>query len=98
MGVDFMTCSLCEETFADCGPYGHCNCERVLCGTCFEDMTKRYGESHEREDWYGVTCAKCDRCALVAPDDSQSLEFALTILGMTKAMLHERMRKAQSCS
>lgn len=38
MGVDFLICTLCNETFPDCGDYMMCaDCCSRLCSDCMED-------------------------------------------------------------
>lgn len=34
MGVDFLTCSQCAETFPDCGPHQYCDRGHSLCPNC----------------------------------------------------------------
>jgi len=52
MGVDFITCSKCDDTFPDCGP--HDGCERhKLCPGCmpFKDGSQSDDENHDSDGY-----------------------------------------------
>ena len=61
MGVDFITCSKCRDTFPDCGPHDQCE-QHSLCPRC---MPFREGavcdDEHHDSDGYLLTefCPVC---------------------------------------
>ncbi|PEA25850.1 hypothetical protein CN984_12035 [Bacillus cereus] len=67
MGVDYYNCEVCNEIFSDAGHYGHCGgCEENLCGSCYDEMRKKYGEigeNHEKASFFGEEVPNCcDAC------------------------------------
>lgn len=97
LGVDYYSCKNCEETFPDCGHYGHCSkCETMFCGNCYDKFVKTYGEidkSHARYSWYGVSLPECDHCNGKKVNDSDLLKFALGKLKVTKTALKKEYVK-----
>jgi len=87
MGVDWYPCSICNETFPDCGDYSQCICEDQLCTRCGKKMIAKYG-SIQTED-YGFCCNGCDNCQL--PSETQILQFALELLGKTQEQVVSEM-------
>ncbi|KYG38144.1 hypothetical protein [Bacillus gaemokensis] len=67
MGVDYYSCEVCNDAFSDAGHYGHCSkCEENLCGHCYDEMRKKYGEigeNHEKSGFFSECSPKCcDAC------------------------------------
>lgn len=92
MGVDWMTCDTCSETFPDCGPYGHCICENTLCNWCFRKFSNEYGTTKTYD--YGNVCCGCDTCKLIEPADHDVLRFALSKLNVSRGVLVDELRTA----
>jgi len=92
MGVDWFSCSACDDTFNDCGPYGWCVCEDRLCGDCLFAFKEKYGTVDTVG--YGEVCNGCDTCKLVTPSAFDLLAFALTKLKMSRSELEDALRAA----
>lgn len=58
MGVEFFPCSNCGETFPDCGVYGRCEKEHLLCEGC---MPAQEPENMD-EDQSCFTAKSCPCC------------------------------------
>ena len=91
MGIDYYPCGFCNETFPDCGIYGHCKCEDMLCQYCWEKFRKKYGE--EKNDDYGIVSLQCDTCSLEKPSDSDLLGYALWKFGSNREDLENGIRQ-----
>ena len=63
MGVDFLVCGICGETFPDCGIYYHCGgCEDCICEICYDSQKEKYGISSSPEvisDWAEQASSSC---------------------------------------
>ena len=46
MGVDYLVCDHCGDTFADCGTWFTCECGRDF-DECGEEFLEKYGEDPE---------------------------------------------------
>lgn len=90
MGVDYYSCSNCSETFPDCGYYGNCKCENILCGPCFKEFKLKYG-TEETYD-YGEVSKFCDDCSLENPSDNKILNYLLKSLNKTKESVVKEMQ------
>ena len=85
MGVDFITCAICEYNFPDCGDFEWCDgCETYFC-------SQECGKVVEDDDGHR-TCVVC-RHELAL--DSDLLAFALRRLGTTKEQLTEDFLREQ---
>ena len=61
MGVDFITCSKCRETFPDCGPHDQCE-QHSLCPRCMPfSGVAGYEDDHHDADGYLLSefCPVC---------------------------------------
>lgn len=90
MGVDFITCSYCSDNFPDCGSYGWCVCEDVLCDRCVRKFKKEFG-TIETED-YGECCNGCNTCKLIEPSEKMLLNFAIFMLKTCREDLEDTLR------
>lgn len=94
MGVDWYTCNHCNDTYSDAGHYGSCSkCEDRYCGSCYDEFVEKYGlidEDHEQYSYYGESLPECDYCNGTEVDDSELLDFALEMLGMSENELKAR--------
>ena len=57
MGVEFMECGICGETFCDVGGYRSCVCGERACEDCMDEQEAKYG-TDEDDDYLN----KCDCC------------------------------------
>jgi hypothetical protein len=93
MSVEYYSCEECGYNFPDCGRYGHCKCERIFCGGCFDETTKKYGLVDIKN--YGWVSDGCDICTFVTPTDCMVLYYALKLLKKERAELVQEMREAK---
>lgn len=89
MGVDWIACHRCEETFPDCGSYVYCE----PCGTHWcsdycatEDGYKR--EKWEDEDGYEYD-SSCKYCRQEDFTDTQLLEYVMKNATVSREKLVE---------
>lgn len=97
MGVEFLTCQSCEDNFADCGPHVSCDCGNRWCDdSCAEGdgfreepngFTPKNG-TYEQE-------TSCNYCRGEDVDDSELLETALKMLGISREGLVEMHNKSE---
>jgi len=89
MGVDFLICDICHESFPDCGDFVSCDCGGRFCSSecaqiddCVYDED---GEPVEDEDGDFIigeeTCVLCRGEALT---DQDLIEFLLKKLSLTR--------------
>ncbi len=74
MGVDFITCSKCQDTFPDCGPNDYCVIGHRLCPGCMPDVPHEWDVDEEDENRAEIlarrtydgelTCAECPVCQM----------------------------------
>ncbi|WP_206426388.1 hypothetical protein M1D49_07885 [Bacillus sp. PK3-056] len=81
----------------DAGYYGHCGgCEATLCGSCYDNMRKEYGElgeEHERADWFGEEAPNCcDICSGKVIDEGEFVLFLIGKIGKTREDLETEYR------
>lgn len=73
MGVEFFSCTYCDETYADCGNYFSCNCGiNYCCDTCADS----------EED--GDGCRSCRICRKEYQTEWVLLTFMLNRCGLTR--------------
>ena len=84
MGVDFLVCDECGETFCDCGEYYYCEgCDKHFCQYCNEEAGLEINEDGEVES--------CKYCRNEAVDDVQLLDYALNKLNTTRDELEKEI-------
>ena len=88
MGVDFYACSICGDTFPDCGHYGTCaNCEERICSFCNDKQEEKYGTVEEDSDdavYFGDSALlECDLCSSKVVHDKDITNYLLKICNMT---------------
>lgn len=98
MGIDYYNCEICDEIFNDCGHYGHCgNCEAIMCGHCYDEMSEKYGElgeDHENADDYGEDAPnRCDKCTGDIIDPNAFLQFVIKKTGLSEEALEAEYRE-----
>lgn len=95
MGVDFYECDVCEQSFADCNKYASCgDCGGNLCEFC----AKRYGVMFAMANLNDLTDeekgevgeCECPFCSGKILTDNILLNFALSLLKLTKEELGEK--------
>lgn len=61
MGVDWLVCNECMDTFPDCGPYVSCECGNHWCSDkCAEKNGYKYKEWEDKYGgWYESSCGHC---------------------------------------
>lgn len=77
MGIDFYTCSYCDETFPDCGRYFRCDCGRMFCS---DECGKRDIPATYNDDCQNTCCICRDEYIL----DEILLNFLLEKFSLTK--------------
>ncbi|AGY48360.1 hypothetical protein Slash_71 [Bacillus phage Slash] len=89
MGVDYLTCTNCEDNFPDCGPHESCECGRRWCtDSCAESDGFKEGFD---EEGYEVT--SCNYCRGEDVEDYQLLQAAMKHLGVDRQGLIEIYKK-----
>lgn len=85
MGVDFLVCTNCEDTFPDCGHYINCNnCYRHWCSEyCAELGGWRIDEE---------AAHSCKYCRHEDTDNHTLFLFLLTKLGLTREEVLEEWK------
>jgi len=84
MGVDFIACETCGETFPDCGGYTSCqDCGVHLCTGCADERGLSHSLSMDGEEDSDV----CPFCNGDEVTDENLLNFALEKLGMDRETL-----------
>lgn len=73
MGVDFKTCTICDETFPDCGDYFNCDCGQPYCS--IECADGKYDENDTQ------TCRICRKEHV---PDWKLLKFLLKEYSLTR--------------
>ena len=100
MGVDWYPCEDCGRTFPDCGPCGHCSCERFFCGSCQNKFNVKYGtwDADDDEDYdpnvhEDGLLKKCDYCAFEKITAEDLLPFVLKKAGLTRKQAETQFRE-----
>lgn len=108
MGVDWLSCNNCGETFPDCGDFVSCECgERWCCDECAEEDGYRKASCKLGYDEYDNECEEdycsdscehyisqsCKYCREEDFEDYELLEFALKNLGISRDRLIELYKK-----
>lgn len=85
MGVDFLICNRCSDTFPDCGSYVSCDCWRKWCSDdcAGQDGFLREEDYEEDGEWYEGH-RTCKYCRHEDADDSTLFLFLLTKLGVSR--------------
>ncbi len=87
MGVEYLVCDECGETFCDCGEWYYCeNCGKCFCRHCIEDAGLKW---EDEEDECVVTSCKYCRNEAVSEDDM--LYYLLNKLQITKENLEKEI-------
>lgn len=85
MGVDFIPCEKCGETFPDCGPYTWCeDCGVYLCTGCANELGISQGM---------LTSDDCPYCSGEEVTSDEMLAFALEKLGITEEALETELKE-----
>jgi len=79
MGVDYLVCDHCGDTFPDCGEWYICKCGRDF-DSCGKEFLEKYGEDPEGN----YSLAGCDYCLGELVDDETLLEYLLKKYKLTK--------------
>lgn len=103
MGVDFLVCSACGETFPDCGSFVTCNEDFGGCGKrfCSEECAQyQRGDAEEDGDYEAfeeasaeeqeATKSSCIDCRGENPSDGNLLHFLLELTDMSRKEAEER--------
>jgi hypothetical protein len=88
MGVDFLVCKLCGDTFPDCGDFVRCDC---YCKWCSDECAEKDGfrvDEDETEEYEEER--SCNYCRRESADDPTLLSFLLTELGLTREKVLEQ--------
>lgn len=89
MGVEFIACNNCGETFPDCGDYVSCECGNCWCDNeCAKLEGFRYEEDGfvpRGSKWSQET--SCDFCRQEDYEDYELLAYALKKLGVSREEL-----------
>lgn len=95
MGVDWLSCKNCGNTFPDCGDFVGCECgEHWCCDDCAEAEGFRYEEdgfTPPNSKWEQET--SCDFCREEDFEDYELLCYALKKLNMSREELIEDYKK-----
>lgn len=98
MGVDWLACRECGETFPDCGDFVACECgERWCSDECAEADGYRYEEdgfTPEGSSWEQET--SCNFCRKESFEDWDMLMLALELLGKSYDELTQIMKERNS--
>lgn len=80
MGIDYLTCNNCGNTFNDCGDYVYCDCGVNWCNDkCAKKDKYRYKKSTEE--------SSCKFCREEDFEDLILLKYALKELKLTRKQL-----------
>lgn len=106
MGVDWLTCRNCEDTFSDCGHFVGCDCGNKWCtDDCAEAdgyKTESCKLGYDTEDnECEKSCYNCDEfleksckyCREEDFEDYELLKFALNKLGISRENLIEMYKE-----
>jgi hypothetical protein len=95
MGVDWLGCDYCGETFPDCGDFVECGCGNKWCdrvcaeGDGYEHNKLTTEDANEYE--YEKSCVYCRGEKF---EDSELLEYCLELLGFSKEELIKRYKNS----
>jgi hypothetical protein len=93
MGVDFLVCRNCGDTFPDCGYCVWCECGEHWCSdSCAEADGYEYKE-YEDDDGGIIEELTCSYCRKEDFDNNVLLEFALKKLGIDRNELVNLYKK-----
>jgi hypothetical protein len=108
MGVDWLTCKSCGETFPDCGYMVSCECGQHWCS---DDCAKVVGFEEEHcklgyamdDNQCGKRCWNCDDLVLRSCnycreedfEDETLLDYALSLLGYSREDLIKRYKNSK---
>lgn len=86
MGVDFFTCSRCNDTFPDCGPYKQCGypCGRVWCSSGYDNCAELDGYIVAEKEDEDVENKSCSYCRNEKATDFNLLTYMLTLNNTTR--------------
>jgi hypothetical protein len=94
MGVDFLACETCGDTFPDCGDYVSCECGRRWCSdSCAESdgfREEEDGFTPKDSNWGQDT--SCDFCRGEDFEDYEILAEVLALLGKTRKDIIEILK------
>ena len=95
MGVEYLTCEMCGGAFPNVREYVWCGCGKDFCSDgCAEDADYVEGYTDiNTGKWVNSSCAYCRGEQYT---DSQLLEYALKLLGITEEELIAKKRKEVS--
>lgn len=98
MGVDWLTCGICEDTFPDCGECYNCaGCEDDICTRCHDLQTDKYEtvdeDSEEAEDWGESALKECDSCTKSIIRDDDIVSFLLHKYNLDKDSVVDEIKK-----
>ena len=95
MGVEFLACKNCGDTFPDCGNFVGCECGEHWCSErCAEADGYQYEEEGfkpEGQEWEQDT--SCNFCKGEDASDWELLNFALKLLNMDRKELVKQLKK-----
>lgn len=93
MGVDWITCNVCETNFPDCGPCSRCGeCENDFCDWCTQTYVIIQEDEDPNEDPDHPKISTCPFCTKQIIKPETLLAFALKLLGKDKKQLEDLYR------
>lgn len=85
MGVDFLVCDHCSDTFPDCGHYVECDCGGRWCSDgCAEEDGLEQKEEYEEEGYWYDGEKSCKYCRHEDATNSTLFSFLLTQCHLTR--------------
>lgn len=79
MGIDYLSCNKCEESFPDVIDYVYCDCGKTWCS---KECAKKDGYRKDKHD-----NSSCKYCRKQDFEDDVLLKYALKLLGMKRKEL-----------
>lgn len=106
MGVDWLTCRNCGETFPDCGHFVNCECGEHWCSEeCaetdgFEEEHCKLGKSKDDDCDLEISCWRCENnversCKYCREEDFSDevlLTYTLNLLNLSREQLIEKYK------
>ncbi len=81
MGVEFLNCDACDETFCDNSDFGSCSCGKCFCEDCTDDLISTgFKLECDFESCYFCT----NKSNLKEVSDEEFLKWLKEITGKTK--------------